>query len=257
MSVGPTHPEEKRAPGEPFVLSIVMPVYNEEATLEVIVERVFSAPVDMTIDLIAVDDGSKDASRDILARLAEKHPGLRVILHDKNGGKGAALATGFRAAQGDFVVIQDADLEYDPKDYPALLAPLVDGRADVVYGSRFLGGGGRAHLYLHYLGNRFLTTLSNLATNLNLTDMETCYKAFTREVAERLEIRSRSFAVEPEITAKVSKMKARVFEVPISYNGRDYSEGKKIGWKDAFEAVWAITRYGLFLRGVERLPSRK
>ncbi len=226
-------------------LSIVIPVYNEEATLAELVERVQSTPHDK--ELILVDDCSRDRSPEILRELAQRWDNVRTFRHEVNRGKGAALATGFSQVTGDVVIIQDADLEYDPRDYPVLLRPIEDGNADVVYGSRFLGGPYvRVHMFWHYLGNRFLTLLSNCFTNLNLTDMETCYKVFRREVAERLDIQSRTFAVEPEITAKVAKMKVRIYEVPITYAGRDYSEGKKIGPKDAFIALCAIVRWSLF-----------
>ena len=226
-------------------LEVVIPVYNEEATLEELVERVLAAPYDK--ELLLIDDCSRDRSAEIMKRLAERHDNVRCFRHEENRGKGAALATGFTHVSGDVVVIQDADLEYDPKDYPVLLRPIEDGVADVVYGSRFLGGPYvRVHMFWHYLGNRFLTLLSNCFTNLNLTDMETCYKVFRREYADKLDIQSRTFAVEPEITAKVSRMKARIYEVPITYAGRDYSEGKKIGPKDAFIALAAIVRWGLF-----------
>lgn len=236
-------------------LSVVMPIYNEEATLETCLRRVFATGLDL--EVVAVDDGSQDSSREILARLSEEWPRLRVILHERNQGKGAALRTGFGAVEGTFVVIQDADLEYDPADYPTLLQPLLDGRADVVYGSRFRGTPQRVHLFHHYMGNRFLTWVSNLFTNLNLTDMETCYKAFRKEVVQRLEIRSRSFAVEPEMTAKIAKMRARVFEVPISYDGRDFAEGKKIHWTDGFAALCAIVRFSLFSGRVRRLERHR
>lgn len=226
-------------------LSVVIPVYNEERTLEEIVAEVQEAPYEK--ELILVDDCSTDRTPEILAELQERHPNVRCFRHEKNRGKGGALATGFSKVTGDVVIIQDADLEYDPGDYPVLLRPILEGKADVVYGSRFLGGPYvRVHLFYHYLGNRFLTLISNLFTNLNLTDMETCYKVFRREIADVLDIRSRTFAVEPEITAKVARMKARVYEVPISYAGRDYAEGKKIGPKDALIAIWAIVRWGLF-----------
>jgi len=226
-------------------LSVVIPVYNEERTVETLVRRVLAAPYDK--ELIVIDDASTDGSPRILAELAASHPELRLHRHEKNQGKGAALATGLREVKGEIVLIQDADLEYDPEDYPALLRPIQEGHADVVYGSRFLGGPfGRVHLYHHYLGNRFLTALSNLFTNLNLTDMETCYKVFRREIADRLDLRSRGFAVEPEITAKIARMKARVYEVPVRYAGRDYAAGKKIRPRDGLAAVWAIVRWGLF-----------
>ena len=226
-------------------LSIVMPVYNEERTLEEIVARVLATPYDK--ELVVVNDASKDRSREIMEKLAAEHPNVRCFHHEVNRGKGAALATGFREVTGDLVLIQDADLEYDPRDYPALLRPILDGKADVVYGSRFLGGPYvRVHLFWHYVGNRLLTLVSNMFTNLNLTDMETCYKVMKREVAQKLDIRSRTFAVEPEMTAKIAHQRVRVYEVPISYAGRDYSEGKKIGLKDAFIAVGAILRWNLF-----------
>jgi glycosyltransferase involved in cell wall biosynthesis len=226
-------------------LSVVMPVYNEEKTLEEIVRRVQATPYDK--EIVLVDDCSRDGTPAILEKLEREHPNVRVFRHATNQGKGGALATGFSKVEGDVVLIQDADLEYDPADYGALLRPIVEGKADVVFGSRFLGGPyARVHLFWHYVGNRALTLMSNCFTNLNLTDMETCYKVFRRDIADRLRIRSRTFAVEPEITAKVAKMRCRVYEVPISYSGRDYSEGKKIGLKDAFIAFWAIVRWSLF-----------
>lgn len=228
-------------------LSIVIPAYNEEATLEEIVARVQATPYEK--ELILVDDCSKDRTWEIMGALAARHDNVRTFRHEQNQGKGGALRTGFGHATGDVVLIQDADLEYDPADYSVLLRPILEGKADVVYGSRFLGGPYvRVHLFWHYLGNRFLTLVSNAFTNLNLTDMETCYKVFKRDVAQRLDIQSRTFAVEPEITAKVSKMRKRIYEVPISYAGRDYSEGKKIGPKDAFIAIWAIVRWTVFYR---------
>lgn len=226
-------------------LSIVMPVYNEEKTLEEIVRRVQATPYDK--EIILVDDCSRDRTPEIMQKIAGEQNNVRVFRHEVNQGKGGALATGFSKVTGDVVLIQDADLEYDPSDYAALLRPILEGKADVVFGSRFLGGAyARVHLFYHYIGNRMLTLASNCFTNLNLTDMETCYKVFRREVADRLQIRSRTFAVEPEITAKVAKMRVRVYEVPISYAGRDYSEGKKIGLKDAFIALFAIVRWSLF-----------
>jgi glycosyltransferase involved in cell wall biosynthesis len=223
-------------------LSIVMPVYNEERTLEEIVEAVLATPY--TKELILVNDASRDGSREIMERLAAEHPEIRCFHHEVNRGKGAALATGFKEVRNDVVIIQDADLEYDPRDYGLLLYPIESGKADVVYGSRFLGGKYvRVHMFWHYLGNRLLTLVSNVFTNLNLTDMETCYKVMRREVAEKLNIQSRTFAVEPEMTAKIAKLKVRVYEVPISYAGRDYDEGKKIGLKDAFIAIWAIVKW--------------
>ncbi len=226
-------------------LSVLIPVYNEERTLETIIDRVQATPHEK--ELVIVDDCSVDTTPELLAALAERYDNIRIHRHEKNRGKGAALATGLKHFTGDLVLIQDADLEYDPADYEALLKPIQEGKADVVYGSRFLGGSyGRAHLYYHYLANRFLTTLSNLVTNINITDMETCYKVFRADIARRLDLKSKGFAVEPEITAKVSKMKARIYEVPVRYAGRDYSEGKKIKPLDGFIAVWAILRWGLF-----------
>ncbi|TAJ23495.1 MAG: glycosyltransferase family 2 protein [Planctomycetota bacterium] len=226
-------------------LSVVIPVYNEERTLEEIVRRVQAQPYEK--ELVLVDDCSRDGSRAIMERLAREQANVRCFYHAENQGKGGALRTGFAQTTGDIVLIQDADLEYDPSDYADLLHPILEGKADVVFGSRFLGGRyARVHLYWHYLGNRGLTTLSNMFTNLNLSDMETCYKVFKSDVAKRLDIRSKTFAVEPEITAKVAKMRVRIFEVPISYAGRDYAEGKKIGPKDALIAFWAIVRWRFF-----------
>jgi glycosyltransferase involved in cell wall biosynthesis len=223
-------------------LSVVIPVFNEERTLEAIVAKVLATPFDK--ELVMVDDGSHDTSREIMARLEAQHPGVvRCIYHAENKGKGGALSTGFREVRGDLVVIQDADLEYDPADYVVLVAPIEAGEADVVYGSRFLGQDERVHFFWHSLGNRLLTGLSNVLTGLRLTDLETCYKVFPAAVARDLDIRSRTFAVEPEMTAKFARRKLRVLEVPISYAGRAYHEGKKIGLKDAFIAVWAIVRW--------------
>jgi glycosyltransferase involved in cell wall biosynthesis len=222
-----------------------MPVYNEERTLREIVGRVLAQPYE--IELVMVNDCSRDGTARIMDELAAQHPGVRCFHHERNQGKGGALATGFKQVTGDVVVIQDADLEYDPGDYKVLLRPIVDGKADVVFGSRFLGGPYvRVHMFWHYVGNRVLTLLSNMFTNINLTDMETCYKVLRRPIADQLDIQSRTFAVEPEITAKVAKLRARIYEVPISYAGRDYSEGKKIGPKDAVIALFAILRWSLF-----------
>jgi glycosyltransferase involved in cell wall biosynthesis len=237
-----------------MLLSVVMPVYNEEKTLAEIVRRVQA--VDLEKEIVAVDDCSRDSSGKILQELATKYPNFRVIRQEVNKGKGAAIAEGLKHVKGDVVIIQDADLEYDPGEYFTLIAPILDGRADVVFGSRFLGGPHRVHLYFHYVANRFLTFVSNVFTNLNLTDMETCYKVFRREVADRLNLKSSRFGVEPEITAKVARMRARVYEVPISYSGRDFSEGKKISWKDGFPALWAIIRFRFFGGPIEPLPPR-
>jgi len=224
-------------------LSVVMPVYNETSTIREIVRRVGEVPLEK--EILIVDDGSTDGTRDILREL-DGRDGVRVFLQPVNQGKGAAVAVGFRYATGDVVVVQDADLEYDPMEFLKLLEPITQGHADVVYGSRFLGGGARRVLYFwHSVGNRLLTLTSNMFTNLNLTDMETCYKMFRREVVQSMRIESLRFGIEPEITAKIARRGYRLYEVPISYYGRTYEEGKKIGWKDAFSALWTILRHSL------------
>lgn len=221
-------------------LSVVIPCYNEEATIETLINLVLDSP--WVAEIIVVDDGSKDRSREILATVND--PKVRVVLHDVNIGKGAALRTGFQHATSEFVIVQDADLEYDPSEYPLVLEPLLDDRADVVFGSRFLSGRPHRVLYFwHSLGNKFLTLMSNMFTDLNLTDMETCYKCFRREVIQSITIEEDRFGFEPEITAKLAKMRIRIFEVGISYSGRTYDEGKKIGWRDGVRAVYCIVRY--------------
>jgi glycosyltransferase involved in cell wall biosynthesis len=228
----------------PMKLSIVMPVFNEKATLREIVDRVLRVDTGLECELIAVDDFSTDGTRDVLKELSD--PRIKVFFHDKNRGKGAALRTGFAQASGDIVLVQDADLEYDPQEYPQLLAPILDGRADVVYGSRFLSGPHRVLFFWHSVGNRLLTTMCNVLSNLNLTDMETCYKVFKREVLAKITLESERFGIEPELTIKVARLRARIYEVPISYSGRDYAEGKKIGWKDGVSAVWHMLKFALF-----------
>lgn len=225
-------------------LSVVIPAYNEKGTILELVRRVREVPLSIAKEIIIVDDFSTDGTREILESLAGE--GVKVIFHPKNMGKGSALRSGFAAAEGDLILVQDADLEYDPAEYPALLGPILDGRADVVYGSRFLGGPHRVLYFWHSVGNRFLTTLSNLFSNLNLTDMETCYKVFRRDILRKIELKSKRFGFEPEITIKLAKLKCRIYEVPISYSGRDYAEGKKISWKDGVAALFHIIRFRFF-----------
>jgi glycosyltransferase involved in cell wall biosynthesis len=224
-------------------LSIVIPVYNEKNTILEVLDRVRG--VDLPKETIVVDDCSTDGTRDILRNLPQSDQ-LKIIFQQRNMGKGAALRAGFAEVSGDVVIVQDADLEYDPAEYPNLIQPILANKADVVYGSRFLGGPHRVLLFWHSVGNSVLTTLSNMLTDLNLTDMETCYKAFRVEILKKISLRENRFGFEPEFTAKVRKARCRIYEVPISYSGRDYSEGKKIGWKDGIAAIYFILKYRFF-----------
>ncbi len=241
---GRPSPPEPELPWDRVVLSVVVPVYNEEATVEELLRRVREVP--LRIELVVVDDGSTDGTPELLSRLEEEELVDRLILHPVNRGKGAALRTGFASATGDVVVVQDADLEYDPYEFPVLLEPILLGWADAVYGSRFLGGPHRVHLFWHMVGNRVLTFLSNVFTDLNLTDMETCYKMVRRDLLDTLPLTRDRFGIEPELTARLAQAGARIYELPITYRGRSYSEGKKIGWKDGVAALWHILRANLF-----------
>jgi glycosyltransferase involved in cell wall biosynthesis len=228
-------------------VSVVIPCFNEKATIRAIVDRVRVAAVDLH-EIVIVDDCSTDGTRELLSEW-DADPLIRILYHEHNQGKGAALRTGFAHITGDVVIIQDADLEYDPKEYPVLLNPILSGNADVVFGSRFMGGQPHRVVYFwHMVANRLLTLASNMLTNINLTDMETCFKVFRREFLERISIEENRFGFEPEITAKVARMNCRIYEVGISYYGRTYAEGKKIGWKDGFRAIYAVLKYNLFRR---------
>ncbi len=237
-----------------LVVSVVIPVYNEKDTIHEIIRRVRAVPVRK--EIILVDDCSRDGTREILREWQDTEPDLKIGFHEVNQGKGAALRTGFGLATGQIVLVQDADLEYDPAQYPQLIQPIVDGKADVVYGSRFIGESHRVHFFWHSLANKFLTLLSDSFTNLNLTDMEVCYKVFRREVLQRITLKSNRFGFEPEVTAKIARLhlpsldgrparRCRIYEMPVSYNGRDYREGKKIGWKDGVQALYCIIRYAI------------
>ena len=227
-------------------ISVVIPVYNEEKYISTTIQRVLDVDhLGLTFELVVVDDGSKDGTVAILQELADKNPEIKIFQQPVNMGKGTDLRRGFKEATGDIILIQDADLEYDPDDYPTLLKPILDDNADVVYGSRFLGGPHRVLYFWHYVGNKFLTLLSNITTNLNLTDMETGYKVFRAEVIKEIPLKSNRFGFEPEVTAKLARRGWRMFETPISYFGRSYAEGKKIGWKDGFQAIYCIIRYGI------------
>lgn len=239
---------ERSSSAPPFLLSVVMPVYNEKDTILEIIRQVQA--VNVPKEIVIVDDCSKDGTREVLQGMTGVD-NIRILYHEVNQGKGAAVWTGIQNVQGDMVIVQDADLEYNPQEYPRLLKPILEGHADVVYGSRFLGDERRVLYYWHTVGNRGLTFLSNVFTNLNLTDMETCYKVFRTSVLRKLTIESKRFGIEPEITAKIAKLHCRIYEVPITYHGRDYSQGKKITWKDAIVAVWCIVKFNLFRRKVK------
>ncbi len=232
-----------------MLLSVVMPAYNEAATIEQAAIAVLAQ--NCVGELIIVDDGSTDGTSELIQRLAASHPMIKALRHDKNMGKGAALRTGFSHVCHDVVIVQDADLEYDPADYARLLEPVAAGRADVVFGSRFVGSEAHRVLYFwHFVGNRFLTLLSNMTTNLNLTDMETCYKLMRHNVLKRITLEEDRFGIEPELTAKLARLGVRIYEVSVSYHGRTYAEGKKINWRDGFRAIWCIAKYGFLARGV-------
>jgi len=239
----PVPPPAEDLPWERVRVTVVIPVYNEVSTVEALLKRVREVP--LQLEVIVVDDGSTDGTRALLPRL-EGSLIDRLLMHEKNAGKGAALRTGFQHATGDVVVVQDADLEYDPHELPMLLRPILSGKADAVYGSRFLGGPHRVLFFWHSVGNKVLTLLSNMFTDVNLTDMETCYKMVRRELLQSLPLSANRFGIEPELTARLAQAGARIYELPISYDGRSYAEGKKIGWRDGVSALWCIWKYNVF-----------
>ncbi len=246
----PGHFRSRDLPWDRVVLSVVIPCYNEVSTARALLERVRSVP--LRLEVIVVDDGSTDGTRELLKRLEEEGLIDQLVMHEKNAGKGAALRTGFAKATGDVVVVQDADLEYDPHELPLLLEPILAGQADAVYGSRFLGGPHRVLFFWHSVGNRLLTLLSNMFTDVNLTDMETCYKMIRRQLLQSLPLSANRFGIEPELTARLAQSGARIYELPISYHGRSYAEGKKIGWRDGVSALWSIIRYNMLTPSAPR-----
>ena len=245
---------EEELPWEHVLLSVVIPAYNEVRTIAALLRRVREVP--LRLEVIVVDDGSKDGTRDLLPRLEQEGLIDQLVFHDVNQGKGSALRTGFRRATGDIVVVQDADMEYDPLELPHLMEPILRGHADAVYGSRFLGGPHRVLFYWHSVGNRVLTLLSNMFTDVNLTDMETCYKMMRRDLLQSLPLSADRFGIEPELTARLAQAGARIYELPISYHGRSYAEGKKIGWKDGVAALWSILKFNsVGVRSVAYVPA--
>jgi len=249
----PNLPERKRStrlPWDQVVLSVVIPCYNEVATAESLLRRVHDVP--LRIEVVVVDDGSTDGTRDLLTRLEQEGLIDQLVFHERNAGKGTALRTGFARATGDVVVVQDADLEYDPAELPRLLEPILAGKADAVYGSRFLGGPHRVLFFWHSVGNRLLTLLSNMFTDVNLTDMETCYKMVRRELLQSLPLVADRFGIEPELTARLAQSGARIYEMDIGYDGRSYAEGKKIGWRDGVSALWSIVKYNMLSPSASR-----
>lgn len=228
-------------------LSVIIPCYNEMATIEAILKKVRKAPLEINREIVIVDDASTDGTREYLQHLSGEERDLKIVFHEENKGKGASLRSGFQQADGDILIVQDADLEYDPNDFGKILKPIIEGKADVVFGSRFSGGESHRVLYFwHYLGNKFLTLLSNAFTNLNLTDMEVGYKAFRKEMMDQVALKENRFGFDPEVTAKISRLKCRIYEVGVSYHGRTYDEGKKINWKDGLRALYVVLKYGLF-----------